>query len=463
MQQATSTTFVIFGITGDLAHRKLIPALFDVIAGRESPVRIVGVSSRPIGDDGVREIISKSLADHGGFAQDVGSTIAEATHCHVPRDAEDLAILEQRLNDVESGQPANRVFYLGVPPDAAAHTATMIGMARLADGGGWGRIVVEKPFGRDGVSAALLNTLLHTHFSEDQIYRMDHYLGKEAVQNLLTFRFANPLFESTWNRDRIESVQIQVTETLGVGSRAGYYDGAGIVRDMVQNHLTQLVALVAMEAPSSFTAEAIRNAKVGVLQSIRTVSASDVTFGQYTAGSINGIAAAGYTDEPGVDSESHTATYIRLKLSIDTWRWQGVPFYLSTGKRLDERVSTIVVTYKPAPVCLFHGRRDDCPIGRNTVTLRIQPDEGFDIGFSVKDPDSPLRVVTQPLSFDYSDAFSDIPDAYRTLVEDILDGDQTLFVRGDEVEESWRIYEDVLDASSRPHPYSAGSRGPRPA
>ncbi|MCH7667701.1 MAG: glucose-6-phosphate dehydrogenase (NADP(+)), partial [Acidobacteria bacterium] len=344
MQQATSTTFVIFGITGDLAHRKLIPALFDVIAGRESPVRIVGVSSRPIGDDGVREIISKSLANHGGFAQDVGSTIAEATHCHVPRNAEDLAILEERLNDVESGRPANRVFYLGVPPDAAAHTATMIGMARLADGGGWGRIVVEKPFGRDGVSAALLNTLLHTHFSEDQIYRMDHYLGKEAVQNLLTFRFANPLFESTWNRDRIESVQIQVTETLGVGSRAGYYDGAGIVRDMVQNHLTQLVALVAMEAPSSFTAEAIRNAKVGVLQSIRTVSASDVTFGQYTAGSINGIAAAGYTDEPGVDSESHTATYIRLKLSIDTWRWQGVPFYLSTGKRLDEHVSTIVVT-----------------------------------------------------------------------------------------------------------------------
>ncbi len=464
MTHAVPTSFVVFGVTGDLAHRKLIPALFDAVTDtNDHDVHVVGVSSSPIGDAGVRKIVAQSLADHGDSGDAVERFVARSAHAQVSRDGTDLDSLGERLRALEGAKPTNRVFYLAIPPGAAASIATMIGVAGLLDAGGWGRIVIEKPFGRDRSSAASLNELLHEHFSESQIYRMDHYLGKEAVQNLLTFRFANPLFESTWNRDRVESVEIRVAESLGVGERAGYYERSGAVRDMIQNHLTQLTTLVAMEAPSSFTAEAIRDAKVRVLESVRTVDSADVVYGQYTASQLDGETVPGYLDEPDVQSDSRTPTYVRIRLNIDNWRWQGVPFYLTTGKRLKERSTAIVVTYRPAPVCIFHGEDDDCPIGRNTVTLRIQPNEGFDVGFSVKDPDPQMQVVSKPLSFDYADAFTDIPDAYRTLVTDILEGDQTLFVRGDEVESSWRVYENVLDPQVSPLPYEAGSRGPDPS
>lgn len=461
MTHAVPTSFVIFGVTGDLSHRKLIPALFDAVNDTgDHDVRVVGVSSLPIGDEGVQSIVRGSLADHGYTGPAVEEFVTRSKHALVARDVTTLDDLGDQLRTHEGAGPTNRVFYLAVPPSAAASIATMIGASGLLDAGGWGRIVIEKPFGRDRSTAAALNELLHEHFSESQIYRMDHYLGKEAVQNLLTFRFANPLFESTWNRDRIESVEIRVAESIGVGERAGYYETSGAVRDMVQNHLTQLTTLVAMEAPSSFTAEAIRDAKVRVLESVRTVNKSDVTYGQYTSARIGTETVPGYREEDGVAPDSHTPTYVRIRLAIDNWRWQGVPFYLTTGKRLKERSSAIIVTYKAAPVCIFHGREDDCPIGRNTVTLRIQPNEGFDIGFSVKDPSPEMQVVTKPLSFDYSDAFVDIPDAYRTLVTDILEGDQTLFVRGDEVESSWRVYQDVLEPDSDPAEYPAGSWGP---
>jgi glucose-6-phosphate 1-dehydrogenase len=461
MTHAVPTSFVIFGVTGDLAHRKLIPALFDAVTDtNDHDVRVVGVSSSPIGDAGVRGIVAQSLADHGDSGDAVTRFIELSAHAQVSRDVTDLDNLGERLRELEGAKPTNRVFYLAIPPGAAASISTMIGAAGLLSAGGWGRLVIEKPFGRDRASAGALNELLHKYFSESQIYRMDHYLGKEAVQNLLTFRFANPLFESTWNRDRVESIEIRVAESLGVGERAGYYDKAGAVRDMVQNHLTQLTTLVAMEAPSSFTAEAIRDSKVRVLESVRSVDPADVVYGQYTAGQTEGETVPGYLDEPDVPSNSRTATYARIRLAIDNWRWQGVPFYLTTGKRLKERSSAIVVTYRPAPVCIFHGLDDDCPIGRNTVTLRIQPNEGFDVGFSVKDPDPRMQVVNQPLSFDYADAFTDIPDAYRTLVTDILEGDQTLFVRGDEVEASWQVYENALNPQTTPLPYRAGSMGP---
>jgi glucose-6-phosphate 1-dehydrogenase len=461
MTHAVPTSFVIFGVTGDLSHRKLLPALFDAVTDTgDHDVRVVGVSSQPIGDEGVQSIVGDSLAGQGHTGAAVDEFVARSAHALVSRDVTTLDDLDVQLRAREGTGPTNRVFYLAVPPSAAASIATMIGASGLLDAGGWGRIVIEKPFGRDRATAAALNALLHEHFSESQIYRMDHYLGKEAVQNLLTFRFANPLFESTWNRDRIESVEIRVAESLGVGERAGYYETSGAVRDMIQNHITQLTTLVAMEAPSSFTAEAIRDAKVRVLESVRTVDKSDVIYGQYTSARVGTETVPGYREEEGVAPDSRTPTYVRIKLAIDNWRWQGVPFYLTTGKRLRERSSTIVVTYKAAPVCIFHGREDDCPIGRNTVTLRIQPNEGFDVGFSVKDPSPEMQVVTKPLSFDYSEAFADIPDAYRTLVTDILEGDQTLFVRGDEVESSWRVYEDVLDPDGDPVGYPAGSWGP---
>ncbi|NOX23692.1 MAG: glucose-6-phosphate dehydrogenase [Actinobacteria bacterium] len=462
MTHAVPTSFVVFGVTGDLAHRKLIPALFDAVADtNDHDVRLIGVSSQPVGAAGVQEIVRKSLADRGNRGSTVARFVERSTHALVSRDSDTLDDLGRQLREIEGPGPNNRVFYLAIPPGPAASISTMIGKARLLDAGGWGRIVLEKPFGRDLASATALNELLHEYFSETQIYRMDHYLGKEAVQNLLTFRFANPLFESTWNRDRIESVDIRVAEDIGVGERAGYYEKSGAVRDMIQNHLTQLTTLVGMEAPSSFTAEAIRDSKVRVLESVRTVATRDVVYGQYASASINGELVPGYLDEPDVDPGSKTPTFVHIRLAIDNWRWQGVPFYLTTGKRLHERSSAIVVTYRPAPVCIFHGREDDCPIGRNTVTLRIQPHEGFDVGFSVKDPDPEMQVVSKPLSFDYSDAFKDIPDAYRTLVTDILEGDQTLFVRGDEVEASWRVYEDVLEPAAAPLPYPAGSSGPK--
>jgi glucose-6-phosphate 1-dehydrogenase len=336
-----------------------------------------------------------------------------------------------------------------------------LGDAGLHRAAGWTRLVIEKPFGHDLESARHLNRLVHDHFDEEQVYRIDHYLGKETVQNLLTFRFANPIFETTWNRDRLEAIEITVAEDLGVGARAGYYDSAGVLRDMVQNHLTQLLTLVAMEAPSGFNATAIRNEKVQVLESIHHIDLRHVVFGQYAQGVIDGAPVPGYLEEHNVPGDSTTPTFVGLKLDIDSWRWQGVPFFLRTGKRLPKRLTQVAVTYKRAPVCIFHGVADGCPISPNVIVLTLQPNEGFEVRFELKPPGEPPRVVSKALSFDYEAEFASVPDAYQTLLFDVITGDQTLFVRADEVEESWRLWTPVLESRDHPlHPYPAGTWGP---
>ncbi len=300
---------------------------------------------------------------------------------------------------------------------------------------------------------------MHRYFQEPQIYRIDHYLGKDTVQNLLVFRFANALFESAWNRDRIDNIQITVAESLGIGSRAGYYDRAGALRDMVQNHLIQLLSLVAMEPPASFEAEAIRDEKVKVLHSVRPIELDDVVLGQYADGSVAGEGVLGYTAEEGVADESTTETYAALRLYVDTWRWQGVPFYLRAGKRMPRRLTQIAVTFREPPVALFKHFERGMRKG-NVLYITLQPHEGFDLLFDVKAPSDRPRLETLPLEFDYEDAFGSLPGAYETLLHDVMTGDQTLFVRGDEVEKAWDLYTPLLDGGRIPEVYPAGSWGP---
>jgi glucose-6-phosphate 1-dehydrogenase len=310
-------------------------------------------------------------------------------------------------------------------------------------------VVVEKPFGRDLESARALNALLHRHFDEQQIYRIDHYLGKETVRNLMVFRFANPIFETQWNRDRIERVEISVAEAEGVGTRAGYYEQAGAVRDMLQNHLMQLLCHVAMEPPATFDADAVRDEKLKVLQSMQPVGPDAAVLGQYE----------GYAAEPGVGVSSATATFAAITARIDNWRWHGVPFVLSTGKRLRKRSTRITVHFRPAPVRLFSSI-PGCDVAPDRLTIFIQPEEGFALSFGVKEPGEHIRVRPEHLDFKYADAFGPLADAYETLLRDVMQGDQTLFVRADWVERSWHLFQPLLDAPPDPLKYPAGSWGP---
>ncbi|MGB6231869.1 MAG: glucose-6-phosphate dehydrogenase, partial [Candidatus Acidiferrales bacterium] len=327
---------------------------------------------------------------------------------------------------------------------------------------GWVRLVIEKPFGRDLASAQALNKVVHENFEEKQVYRIDHYLGKETVQNLLVFRFANSLFEPQWNRDRIESVEITVAESLGVEHRAGYYEGAGALRDMIQNHLTQLATLTAMEVPEAFRADAIRREKVKVLHSVLPIRLEDVVLGQYAAGEIDGEDVAAYRDEPGVAKDSQTETFVALRLEIENWRWHGVPFFLRTGKRLPKRASQIVVNFRRPPVWIFKPFDGDT-IQSNSLVIAIQPDEGFDLYFEIKAPGPGVRIQQSDLRFRYSDLFPPLPEAYETLLLDVLQGDMTLFVSDDWVEASWRLYTPLLENKPKVVPYAAGSWGPAEA
>jgi len=322
--------------------------------------------------------------------------------------------------------------------------------------------VIEKPFGRDLASAQSLNALVHRWFDESQVYRIDHYLGKETVRNLLVFRFANPIFESLWNRTQVKSVHITVAESLGVGHRAGYYDHAGALRDMVQNHMTQLFTLIGMEVPATFTADAIRAEKVKVLRTLTPLERDAAVFGQYAAGRVNGENVPAYRDEERVPGDSNTPTWIGLRLALPNWRWQGVPFYLRTGKRLERRLTRIVVTFRRPPIALFD-RFSSYDVRNNTLVITLQPDEGFAIGFEVKRPGDDIALSSERLQFRYADAFGALPEAYETLLADIATGDQTLFVHADEVEQSWRIYQPLLDDDEPVHPYPAGSWGPAEA
>ena len=475
-QQATTRIevephiFIVFGGTGDLMRRKLLPALRHLASRGHLGKRLVilGVArNAELNDESFRALASAALAAAPSPAYEAdGKWCAECLFYQTigKGTQENFRALAARIKELEKGHklPGNRAIYLALGPGAFSPTITRLAEAGLNRSPGWTRLVIEKPFGRDLASAKELNQLVHRHFEESQIYRIDHYLGKETVQNLLAFRFANALFESVWNRDRVESVEITVAESLGIETRAGYYESAGALRDMVQNHLTQLLTLAAMEVPAAFEADAIRDEKVKVLRSISPIRKEGVVLGQYDSGKIDGEAVPAYLEEPGVAPDSRTESFAALRLEIGNWRWQGVPFYLRTGKRMAERVSRIEVRFRRSPVTFFQPF-DGCNVHSNALVITLQPDEGFDLHFEVKSPGQSMDLKTHRLSFRYEEAFEPLPDGYQTLLLDILTGDQTLFVRDDEVEASWRLYTPLLDQPLPVSPYTAGSWGPSEA
>jgi glucose-6-phosphate 1-dehydrogenase len=458
--------FVILGGTGDLTRGKLFPALRRLarqgILGESRAVLAVARSTE-MDDESFRVWAREALVEAGLGDEDLKGLDAARLYYQsfAKGDEADHEALRTRIEEIERdcGLPGNRVFYLALPPRVFPGAIEGLARAELNVGPGWVRLVVEKPFGRNLESARALNQTIHRHFDEEQVYRIDHYLGKEAVQNLLVFRFANAIFESLWNRERVESVQITVAESIGIGDRAGYYDKAGALRDMVQNHLAQLLALVGMEVPGAFDADSVRYEKIKLLRAVSAIRPEAVVLGQYTAGEIDGEPVSGYLEAPGVKPDSRTETFAALRLSIDSWRWQGVPFYLRTGKHLPGRLTQIAVTFRAPPVCLFE-TMGSCAVHSNVLYLTLQPNEGFALCVDVKVPGEPFELRTLPLDFLYRDAFGSVPDAYETLLLDILTGDQTLFVHGDEAEASWELFGPLLDREHPVYPYAAGSWGP---
>jgi glucose-6-phosphate 1-dehydrogenase len=469
-QSVEPHVFVILGATGDLTRRKLLPALYhlrDQGVLEKNNTLIVGAALPEMGEDGFRLWAYEGLQKAGWrkekdlHAWSESCLFYHTLHEGTPPDYEALA---EYLRNVEKthGMPGNRVFYLALPPAAVPVAIERLDQAGLLKGPGWIRVVVEKPFGHDYPSARTLNGILHRYLDEAQIYRIDHYLGKETVQNLLAFRFANPIFESIWNRNSVESVQITVAEDLGVEHRGAYYQQAGAFRDMVQNHLTQLMTVVAMEVPASFEAGAIQAEKLKVLHSVAPIAPRDVIYGQYTAWQIAGHSIKGYREEPGVPSDSSTDTYAALKVDINNWRWKGVPFYLRTGKRLPRKLTQIAVMFREAPTQVFPSLEPGS-IGHNKLLITLQPSEGFSLCFSVKSPGRPFRLANHALQFDYETAFGQLPEAYETLLRDVMIGDQTLFVSADFTETAWRLYDPLLTSNHPLYFYTAASWGPREA
>jgi glucose-6-phosphate 1-dehydrogenase len=460
--------FIVFGSTGDLARRKILPALYQLHCQgfTSNGCVILGVTRETIDDAKMREIAKAAVKEHDVNDKDVDEWADKFIFFQSIKDGakEDFQNLKQRIEQLEAQfkYPQNRTFYISLPPVAFAPTVKGLGEGGLNKSSGYTRVVIEKPFGRDLASAKALNAVVHEYFDESQIYRIDHYLGKETVQNLLVFRFANAMFETLWNRDHIDSVSITVAEELGVEQRAAYYETAGATRDMIQSHLTQLLSVVAMEVPAAMEADSIRGEKIKALKSVAPIDLDNVVFGQYERGEIDGQSVPGYREEPGVAPTSNTETFVALELKIENWRWQGVPFFLRTGKRLPKRVTEIEVRFRKAPVWMFR-TIDAGELRSNTLLLTLQPNEGFSLFFDVKAPGDPFRMQRLPLHFEYSEAFKALPEAYQTLILDVLSGDQTLFVHADEVEQSWTIYAPLLDGRRAVWPYAAGSWGPKQA
>jgi glucose-6-phosphate 1-dehydrogenase len=467
----------IFGASGDLTQRKLVPALYQMRLDRRLPpeITIVGVARRDWSNEYFREHSRKGIEEFGNGIQDEAAweEFAKGLY-YCPGDIdkpESYLKLKTLLGelDTERRTMGNRVFYLSVAPNFFPEAIKQLGSAGMLNDAQKHRLVIEKPFGRDLASARVLNRVVRKHCEEKQVYRIDHYLGKETVQNLLVLRFANAIFEPLWNRNYIDNIQITVAETVGVEDRAGYYESAGALRDMLQNHLMQVFCLTAMEPPNSLDADSIRTEKVKVLEATRLADVNNLSRsairGQYQAGWMKGEQIPGYREEPGVAEGSVNPCFVAMKFMIDNWRWKDVPFYLRTGKRLPKKVSEITIQFKPVPWLVFQSASRQA--NPNLLTIQVYPNEGISLQFEAKMPGADLRTRTENMDFNYQEAFGvKSSDAYDKLLIDCMLGDQTLFTRSDEVEEAWRIVTPALsdwEANTDPDSipmYEAGTWGP---
>jgi glucose-6-phosphate 1-dehydrogenase len=470
MHNGLPTSMIIFGASGDLTARKLIPSMFNLCRKQRIPrnLRIIGFGGTAFTDEEFRQHLLESVQKFADFRFTNEQWEHFSTRLFYQQgrytEAESFQKLDRYLSDLEEG-PANRLFYLATPPTTFLPVIELLGQTgQLAEADYWRRVVIEKPFGTDLSTARQLNQEVHKALNENQIYRIDHYLGKETVQNILMTRFANTIFEPLWNRNYVDHVQITVAEEVGVGHRGGYYDGVGVLRDMFQNHLLQLLSLIAMEPPASFNADALRNEKVKLLSSIQALKgervATDTVLAQYN----------GYLQEADVDPKSTTPTYAALRLSIDNWRWQGVPFYLRSGKHLTKKESQIIIQFKEPPHLMFPRNDDQQPIRPNMLVLYLQPDEGVHLRFEAKVPDTVAEMRSVDMEFHYASSFgpSAIPEAYERLLLDALTGDAALFTRADEVEIAWGLIDPIIQTWESNHQppvatYEPGSWGPAEA
>jgi len=481
---------VIFGASGDLAKLKLIPAMYEMVMEGllSDSFVLVGYARTAMTDDQFRKICWDSVAKNARTAKKQGvdqaklQWLLDRTFYHTGNydQPADFDKLKDRLGELDGkfNTQGNRLFYLSTPPNAFDPISKCLGsqglVERVQSGtveheGAWQRIIIEKPFGHDLKSALELNGLLTRNFHETQIYRIDHYLGKETVQNLMVLRFANALFEPIWNYKYIDHVQITVAESVSADDRAGYYDKSGALRDMVQNHIFQLMALVAMEPPYALDARSIRDEKVKVYKSIRRLSEKRVdeftVRGQYSAGEVNGKPTEGYMNAKGVDPASTTETFAALKLYIDNWRWSGTPFYIRTGKCMPQKVSEIVVRFRSPPLTLFQ-KQCESPVFPNDLVIKVAPEEGISMHLNGKVPGGAMNIKNVELDFNYATAFhKEAPEAYERLIYDAIQGDQTLFIRGDEAEAAWEVIDVILrgwaSSTKKPETYTPGTWGPR--
>jgi len=476
-----SCIMVIFGATGDLTRRMLMPSLFQLYAAGllSDEFTVIGFSRKEIDHYNFRKSMSEGIHDYGdaeAFKESIWDKFKERLY-YINAEFENLDSflkLKQELqkHEKERKTGGNRLLYMAVPPAVLPNILDKLGQSGLNEPVGeksWTRIILEKPFGHDLESALELNQQVSKYFSEEQIYRIDHYLGKESVQNILVTRFANGIFEPLWNRNYIDHVEITSAESIGIENRGSYYDKAGALRDVVQNHLLQVMSYIAMEPPATFNPNSIRDESVKVFQSVRPIRIAEVENiairGQYTSSVLNGNKIAAYREEKNIEINSRTETYVAVKFHIDNWRWGGVPFYIRTGKRLPTKVTEIVIHFKSTPHHLFK-RREDIAESYNVLVIRIQPDEGILIRFAMKVPGAEFKVQNVSMDFHYTDLKNEkLPNAYDRLLLDCMLGDSTLFIRADEVEASWKIIQPILDAwekfkEIKIYGYPAGTWGP---